>query len=452
MRWGSEKGRMLITPEIKAARKQWNWLTASRKRLNLIWGGASSSKSVTVGQHIVVNRFLPLRDIGILIVRKTRPAVKASCWEFITRMLEDMGLEQQLKINKSDLRISFEPNRSFMLFDGLDNIAKKKSIVGINYIWVEELAGLSTDTRITLDEWRLLDTICRNTPADGAVNQLYGTFNPVDPVGNRWLELLTKRGDTARMGLLHCTHGDNPFLDPEARNTIIALAEEDPEYGKIYNEGVWGIPLLVIYDNWDTVASMPEEFDTRIWGLDFGYSASEAALVEIRIRGREAWIDEHIYQTKLTNPDLIDLILAKGIIDNRNDMIVADRSRPEHIKEFRNAGFNIYPSETKRDDKKTMTSVQYGIDTVRRYRLHITQRSINTINEISTYKWKPDPEGNPLSEPLKFHDHSMDAMRYALAKIERHWTAGVGFAPDAAPKQQDPDYDPIDDDDLWTES
>jgi PBSX family phage terminase large subunit len=271
-------------------------------------------------------------------------------------IIDRAGLEKHVKANMSDLRIDFPAHRSFISFDGLDNIAKKKSIVGINYVWVEEPAGFTLDTRISVDEWRMLDTICRNQPADGEINQLFATFNPVDPVGNSWLEAMTKRGETKRRRLLHCTHTNNPFLDPAAREVIEANADEDPEYDKIYRKGEWGIPALRIYDNWDTVPKMCEVYDERIWGLDFGYSANPAALLEIRLAGKEAWLREHIYQTKLTNPELIDLIKAKGLITNRNDMIVADRSRPEHIKEFQNAGFNIHPSERKRDDKKEKTS------------------------------------------------------------------------------------------------
>lgn len=436
---------------IKTTKRQWDWLCVSHKRINILWGGASSAKSHTIAQFLVVMLFAQLSHIGILVVRKTRPAVKASCWELMNSIVDQIGLTKHVKVNKADLRIDFPARRNFISFDGLDNIAKKKSIVGINYIWVEEPAGFTMDTRITVEEWRMLDTICRNQPADDQINQLFASFNPVDPVGNQWLENMTKRGETSRRGLLHCTHEHNPFLDPEARAAIEANADEDEEYDKIYRRGEWGIPRLRIYDNWDTVPKMCELYDERVWGQDFGYSANPAALVEIRIAGNEAWLREHIYQTKLTNPELIDLIKAKGIITNRNEIMVGDRSRPEHIREFRNAGFNMHASETKRDDKKEKTAVQYGIDTVKRFKLHICQDSVNLIREISTYKWKPDPEGNPLGEPLKFHDHLMDAMRYAIAKVARHFKAGVTFSSEPAKKQLAPDYDPIDDDELWTQ-
>ncbi len=47
-------------------------------------------------------------------------------------------------------------------------------------------------------------------------------------------------------------------------------------------------------------------------------------------------------------------------------------------------------------------------------KLHIHERCINTIKEIQGYKYKEDRNGNVLEEPVKFNDHTMDALRYAV--------------------------------------
>ena len=142
---------------IKYNRKPYKWLVDSKKRRNVMWGSASSSKSHTIAQFLCFALFAQLDHIGILIVRKTRPAVKSSCWELMTGYLDKAGIPY--KPNLSELTIK-GANGSFIKFDGLDNIGKKKSIEGINYVWVEELAGLSVDTRISKREWALLDVIC----------------------------------------------------------------------------------------------------------------------------------------------------------------------------------------------------------------------------------------------------------------------------------------------------
>jgi phage terminase large subunit len=47
------------------------------------------------------------------------------------------------------------------------------------------------------------------------------------------------------------------------------------------------------------------------------------------------------------------------------------------------------------------------------------------LDEFKNYKWKTDNDGNTLDEPVKFRDHLMDAMRYAIyskfAKPKRGW-------------------------------
>jgi len=55
---------------------------------------------------------------------------------------------------------------------------------------------------------------------------------------------------------------------------------------------------------------------------------------------------------------------------------------------------------------------------VKRHRLHITKESVNIIKEIKSYVWKEDKNGKIIDgEPVKFLDHSMDAIRYVLSSI-----------------------------------
>jgi len=118
---------------IKINRKPYEWLKASRKRRNFLWGGASSGKSHAIAQFLTFEIFSQLANVGILVVRKTRPAIKGSCWRVVNDYIDKAGIPR--KPNLSDLTLT-SPKRSFFLFDGLDSIAKKKSIEGINYIWI----------------------------------------------------------------------------------------------------------------------------------------------------------------------------------------------------------------------------------------------------------------------------------------------------------------------------
>ncbi|HEY8541382.1 MAG TPA: terminase large subunit, partial [Pseudothermotoga sp.] len=85
--------------------------------------------------------------------------------------------------------------------------------------------------------------------------------------------------------------------------------------------------------------------------------------------------------------------------------IYADSAEPARIEEIARAGFNIYPA--KKD-------VKDGIDFLKRKMIYLYKDCTNTIKEIQMYKWKENKNGEILDEPVKFNDHAMDAMRYAV--------------------------------------
>lgn len=420
---------------IQINRKPYDWLKNSRKRNNWLWGSASSSKSHTIAQHLVFEKFCRLLDIGILVVRKTRPAVKDSCWPLIREYLDKGQIEY--KPNLTELTITCSRG-SFFKFDGLDNIAKKKSIEGINYIWIEELCGMSSDTRITKREYKLLSTICRHKPPKGYINQLFTSFNPEDPIGNKWVYLLTKAGDTDRTQLLHINYYENPFLSNEEYQNVEDQADEDVEYDKIYRKGEWATPTQIIYTNWDVVQDMPEEYERKIWGLDFGY-VNPTALVELRFIGNEVYEKEWLYRTNLTNPEIIQHL--KEIIDkDKYEEIIADSEDPKTITEIANAGFNVHPCY------KGKNSVTEGIQAVKAYKCHLIADSVHLREEKEGYKWKQDRDKNPLPEPVKFRDHLMDAERYGIMKVKGGVRAGLMIEGD-----EEDDRDELFGEEGWTE-
>ena len=396
------------TSNIKVNRKPYQWLKASRKRRNFMWGSASSSKSHTLAQFICFELFSRLKNIGILVVRKTRPAVKTSCWELIRSYLNKA--EVTFQENLSELKITGE-NGAFILFDGLDNIAKKKSIEGINYIWIEELAGLSADTEITKKEFNLLDTIARAPEHPDRPNQIFASFNPCDQLRNKWIEDVTLRGEDEDTGLYHINYVQNPFLSDAARKTIERIAETDEQYKKVYKLGQWAVLKGQIYDTYDIVNQMPEEYEQRVWGLDFGF-VNPAAMVECRVIGKEAWIEEKIYEKGLTNQQLADKIIPYTG-KRTHEKIIADAAEPKSIQELINAGLNVFPSH------KGADSVNHGIQSVRTFKMHLLDTSVNLIREIAGYKWATDKDDNIKQppKPVDINNHTCDAVRYALDSL-----------------------------------
>ena len=376
-------------------------------RFLYLYGGAGSAKSWALAQYLILEKLYRQAGVGILALRKTLPSVRTSCYKLVIDWLNELGLPYEE--NKSTLTVT-APGGSFIKFDSIDNVEKKKSIEGINYVWVEEA------TEFTENDFMQLNLRCRAHNAH-SINQLFCSFNPIDPIGNAWLK---ERSDNANghtdikgkpdSAAMVVTHVDNPFLSEEERNQIEALAEQDREYDLIYRQGKWATPTNIIYTNWDTVDSFPDDCENVGYGLDFGF-VNPTALVKIGIKdGTDVYLDETLYETGLTNTQLIEKLKALGV--HHESMVVADSAEPDRIEEI-SEYFNVYPCE------KGKGSVEFGIDCCKRKRLHITKRSGNVITEIQGYKRKVDRNGNVLEQPFEYKDHAMDAMRYYISALDR---------------------------------
>ena len=428
------------TAKIILAPKAGKFLNANRdKRFLYLRGGAGSAKSWSVAADLVTELVQNPR-LGLLALRKTKPSVRTSCLPLTKYWLDKMRLEpdQDYKENKSDLTITFA-NKSFIKFDSIDDVEKKKSIEGINKIWFEEA------TEFRKKEVMQLNLRCRAANPHG-INQLIFSYNPIDPVGNEWLFDLDVAAETHLSKIrqvrdsarLIVTHLDNPFLSEAEREVIEELADQDEEYNKIYRLGMWATPTNLIYSRWDIIREMTQEWDDIYWGLDFGY-VNPSALLELRFLKDEVWEREHIYESGLTTPELI--VKMKIIIppDRRGEMIIADSAEPKTIQEIKNAGFNIIGC------KKGPDSVAYSIRAVQAMTTHLHEDSVNLIKEKRGYKWQVDKNDEVVEgKPVCFNDHLMAAERYAIMKVRGNVKAGITFGEDERTEK-----DLVDRDEIW---
>jgi phage terminase large subunit len=281
-------------------------------------------------------------------------------------------------------------------FVGLDDPEKIKS-TGWNDIFMEEANEFDYEDFIVLST-RLSE------PDLGTPNRLFMAFNPIDSF--HWIKerlIDTAREDTEE---IHSSYLDNPFLPKDYVQTLIDLEKQDPNYFLIYGKGEWGNLENLIYRNWDIVSKMVENPDEVFYGLDFGFNAP-SALLRLAIKDEELWEQELLYETGLTNTDLIAEVKSLIPIHERsNKYLFCDSAEPDRIQEFEEAGFLVIGA-----DKK----VKEGIDVVKRQKVHIVSDSANLIKEKRCYSWKVDRRSSRvIDDPIKFNDHLMDAERYAV--------------------------------------
>lgn len=206
----------------------------------------------------------------LLVIRKVATTIKDSVFELVIQILQQWQLYSKCEINKTTYTITM-PNGSVILFKGLDDPEKIKSIVDITDIWCEEA------TELTEEDYDQLDLRLRTKRNN---LQLISSFNPVSKVNwvyKRWFKEPCERKDTF---ILQTTYKDNKFLSPEYAASLEDKARTNPVYYRIYALGEFASLDKLVYTNWRV-----EEFDsaaiqgTLAIGLDFGFTNDISALV-----------------------------------------------------------------------------------------------------------------------------------------------------------------------------
>ena len=141
------------------------------------YGGAGSAKSYSTGQKILLDRIMKEPQHRYLVVTKGARTLRVSVFKLFKDLITDIDEYDNFKINKSDMTIEYVSNGSQLLFFGLDDIEKLKSIQGITGIWVEEAS--ETEQGDILELNRRLRGI---TPS---YKQIILTFNPIDRKSTR---------------------------------------------------------------------------------------------------------------------------------------------------------------------------------------------------------------------------------------------------------------------------
>ncbi len=350
----------------------------SPDRIIVNQGGTSSGKTWSVLQALVAKAIKEKLHISVCSV--SLPHLKKGALLDFTNMLNAYDLYDEQFYNKTDN--IFKISKSRIEFFSLDDPGKAR--------------GPRRDI-LFVNECNLVPYETFNQLMLRTRKQVFIDYNPVDE--NHWIyEHLLIRTDCT---FIKSTYKDNHFLDKNIIKEIERLKETDENLWRIYGLGERGQLKTTIYNAWDIVDELPEGGDV-FYGLDFGYNVP-TALVKCCLKdGNQLWVDELIYQTYLTNSELIirmnDLLPAHA-------SIYADAAEPQRIAEIRKAGLNC---------KSADKSVKDGIDKMKRMKVFVTRRSTNILKERQGYKWKEDANGNLIDEPVKFNDHALDAIRYAV--------------------------------------
>jgi len=382
----------LKTPQITFTLPKIKVIQESRKafdqgyRVIVNQGGTRSGKTFSLAQLLI---FLALtRKISISVCSVSFPHLRKGAMRDWRKIMDDFGLYDPNAHMKTEQLYTF-PTGSVIEFFSVDNNLKVRG-PGRDVLFVNECNLIDKDT------FRQL--LLRTRKA------VFIDYNPADEFHWIYDDVLT-RNDCY---FIKSTYLDNPFLPIEQIKEIERLRDIDENAWRIYGEGERGHSEGIIYTKWELYSQKPSGH--RVYGLDFGFN-NPTALVRVTDSDKNLYVEEIIYQSNLTNQDLISL-LKKNV--GQNEEIYGDAAEPARIEEIRRAGFNIRPANK---------SVKDGIDFIKSHRLYINRDSVNLQKEIRSYKYLTNKgQKNTPEEPVKLNDHAMDAMRYAAMGLKKQQT------------------------------
>jgi PBSX family phage terminase large subunit len=288
---------------------------------------------------------------------------------------------------------------------------------------------------LTLEDWETLST---RTTGRGAVTDtpmLFGDCNPGP--STHWII------NRPSLDVMYSKHEDNPTLYDDAgvitEQGKRSMAVLDALTGVRYKRmrlGLWVAAEGTVYDFDRSVHLIPRRDVTgwrRLLVIDFGYTNPFVAQDwAIDADGRMVLVRE-IYRTQRTVQEHAPTI-REWMRDALYEAIVTDHDAEDRATLEREIGRRTTPA---------MKAVSPGIqaveerlkvagdgrprlmlmaDTVaeRDERLADDHKPLSTEQEFELYIWPKDASGKANKEaPVKENDHGMDAMRYAVAHIDK---------------------------------
>jgi len=372
------------------------WL--DQERFVIAYGGAGSSKSWTTGQKLLT-RLMSEENHRILVVRKVARTLRVSVFQLFKDLIGGLGIESSFKINKSDMTITYLPNGSELLFYGLDDIEKLKSIQGITSIWIEEASETNEGDIAELNR-----RLRGETPY---YKQIIITFNPISHL--HWLKSRFFDNENAKVSIYKTTYKDNKFIDEEYKQELEDIKNYDLQQYNIYALGEWGIlNNNVVYHNYDfkkhTTTLTVHDFEVLHVGVDFNIGGCVGVVCGIRdnkVYVVDGWsvydtdsIVTQLKQSKYNNKQLIVYPDASGGANKTN-------SSRSDIRIIMDGGFQIMAN-------KANPAVRDRVNAVNRMfatdKILINDRAEKLVYSLQTQAY------TPRGDPEKFTEHKGGAI------------------------------------------
>ena len=378
-------------------------LFKDQSRYQVAWGGAGSGKSHIVARKILY-RLLSESQCkhNFLIIRKVDRTIKRSVFALMKNIISKWGLLPDFDINLTDKTMIYRPTGAQLMFSGLDDVEKLKSIEGVTSIWAEEA------TELTQEDFEQLDLRLRGNT--GALKQIILTLNPISD--QHWIKRIFFDDPIDGCFTLKTTFLDNSFIDDEYKMVMSNKKKTNPRYYNIYALGNWGTAEGLVFNRVTQRLIREEEVKGLdcVQGLDFGYTNDPTAFNQtyVDMKNKRILVFDGFYRKGMSNAEIATEI--KGMRAHKHKT-TADSSEPKSIDYIRGKGVSVTGAA------KGPDSIRMGLDFLLEFEIVVNAHLVEFMTEFDNYAWAVDKVGKPLNKPCDDFNHFIDSLRYAMERL-----------------------------------
>ena len=360
-----------------------NKIIALKKRIKIIQGGTSAGKTFGI-IPVLISKAANTPNLEISIVAESIPHLRRGALKDFINIMKWTSRFFEGRFNKSLLRYDFG-NGSYIEFFSADDSSKLRGAR-------RDILYINECNNVTFESYNELSIRTKR--------EIFLDFNPANEF---WVHTELKHEDDSDFLIL--TYKDNEALDErivkeiEKNRSKASTSSYWANWWRVYGLGEIGMLEGVVFSNWKTIDTIPNEAKLIGYGLDFGFTNDPTAIIEIYNYNGQRIVNEIVYQTGLVNTE-ISKKLQKNVI------AYADSSEPKSIEEIRRTG-QLIKGVTKGQD-----SVNFGIQIMQSQSYLVTAQSTNLIKELRAYCWDRDKTGKQLNKPIDNYNHTIDALRY----------------------------------------
>lgn len=379
------------------------------QQTQIFFGGSSSGKSFFICQKVVLDC---IKGVNWMCCRNVARTIRNSVYNQVVKTIYEMGLMNYFKINKSDMVITCLLNGCQILFTGLDDVEKVKSITPakgvLERIFIEEATEIKEDAYMQLTK-RLRGISVNDKYIVMAFNPILKSHWIYKRFFGKWEDNKNCYEDKSVL-ILKTTYKDNDMLTDEDKYRL--ENETDPYYYNVYSLGNWGVLGHIIFKNWrvEDLSEMIPHFDNIYCGMDFGYSQDPNALIKVHIdkKQKRIYVFDEYYRAGMTDDELVRV--SKEIFGD--EYVTCDSADPKTIDYLAIHNINAVPAV------KGADSINRGIRWLQGYEIVIHKNCQNFKNEIEQYHWQEDKYGNAMAKAADENNHLIDALRYATEALQ----------------------------------